>query len=334
MPNRHIMLVFGGESSEHEVSISSAHNVYAALDDESYDITLCYIDKSGKWWQVDSIDELTQESEIVAHLGEQMFEAAGQAFRPDVVLPILHGKGGEDGTIQGLCKILHIPIAGPSLLGAAVTMDKDLTKRLLRDAGVPVVDWICWQSHQQQPDYENVIAKLGSPIFVKPSNAGSSVGVSKVSDSDSFDKALQIAAEHDDRVIIESAISGREIELAVIGTHEPLVTSPGEIVPGQEFYSYDDKYDPNSTSQAHVPADLDVETAVELKRLALIAYRATAGAGMARVDFFVNGERIFLNEINSIPGFTNISMYPKLWRHEGISYPQLIDKLIEDALSR
>lgn len=334
MPSRHIMLVFGGESSEHDVSIASAHNVYAALDDERYDITLCYIDRSGKWWLVESIDELSEESSIVADFGEQAFLTNTQLIKPDVVLPILHGKGGEDGTIQGLCQLLHIPIVGPSLLSAAVTMDKDLTKRLLRDAGVPVVDWICWLTHQPRPDHDNVVAKLGSTVFVKPANAGSSVGVSKATDSESFDRALQIAAEHDGKVLIERAVAGREIELAVLGTHDPIVTTPGEIIPGQEFYSYEDKYDPQSTSRALIPAELDEALATQLKRYALLAYRATTGAGMARVDFFVAGEQVYLNEINSIPGFTNISMYPKLWRHEGISYPLLINKLIDDALAR
>lgn len=329
------MLVFGGESSEHDVSIAGAHNVYAALDDEKYDISLCYIDRSGVWWLVDSVDEHENAEVLHAMLGNGGWITDSQKeIKPDVVLPILHGKGGEDGSVQGLCQLLHIPIVGPSLLSAAVTMNKDMTKRLLRDCNVPVVPWQCWLTYRDRPDYANIVAKLGPTLFVKPSRAGSSVGVSKVTDSESFTAALDLAAQHDDMVLIESAVDGREIEIAVLGSQKVGITRAGEILPGEEFYSYEDKYAPNSASKVNIPAELDEETSDLLRKYALLAFQAVAGVGMARIDFFVTHQgEIYLNEINSIPGFTNISMYPKLWRFEGITYPNLIDNLIKDALT-
>ncbi len=332
-----VLLIYGGESSEHDVSIKSAYNVYAALDNDKYHVTLCYIDRRGKWWLTKSIDG--------SHIGQpQLFPALGQKqflvipgntlVHIDVVLPILHGRFGEDGTLQGLCELMHIPYVGPSILGAAVTMDKDMTKRLLRDAGIPVVPWLVWQTHAKAPSYAAAAEQLGDTLFVKPSRAGSSVGVTKVSSARMWQEALETAASHDSMVLIERAIDGREIELAVLGNHRPKVTIPGEIVPGEEFYSYDDKYDAASTSSVQIPAELSAVTIDQLQDYARRAYEVVADTGMARVDFFVTKNKIFLNEINSIPGFTNISMYPKLWHHEGLKYPQLIDKLISLALEK
>jgi D-alanine-D-alanine ligase len=329
-----VLLVFGGQSSEHDVSLASAHNVYAALDEDKYDVFPCYITRNGEWHLVDGIDDRALYQVLTPRLGSRQFETAdGTVIEPDVMLPILHGIHGEDGDVQGLARLMGLPCAGPSLIGAAITMDKDVAKRLFREAGVPVVDWLTWHTEDPQPMYENIVAKLGEVVFVKPANTGSSVGVSKVKNKTEFSTALREAAKFDSLIMVERAIEGREIEIAVLGNEHPKITRPGEILPGEEFYSYEDKYDIASTAQVKVPAELDAEVAEHLTQYALKAYRATRGHGMARIDFFVTAEgEIFLNEINSIPGFTNISMYPKLWRAEGITYPTLLDRLVALAL--
>ena len=329
-----VLLVFGGQSSEHEVSLASAHNVYAALDEEKYEVSLCYITRKGDWRLVDGVDERAVYQVLTPRLGEKQFDVAdGSVIEPDVMLPILHGVHGEDGDVQGLARLMGLPCVGPSLIGAAITMDKDVTKRLLRDAGIPVVDWLTWQTSDPQPMYDNVVAKLGDTLFVKPANAGSSVGVSRAQNNTEFVVALKKAAEQDSLILIERAVSGREIEIAVLGNGHPKISRPGEILPGEEFYSYEDKYDVASTAKVQVPAELDGDIAERITQYALKAYRATRGYGMARVDFFVTSEGdVFLNEINSIPGFTNISMYPKMWRAEGITYPALLDRLVALAL--
>lgn len=334
----HILLLFGGESSEHEVSLAGAANVFAALDDERYEISLAYIDRGGRWWLVPEVSAHhgnCPQLVPVLGTGKLVTMPEGTVLRPDVLLPILHGKNGEDGTVQGLATLLHVPIVGPSTLGAAVTMDKDMTKRLLREGGVPVVDSVLWHVADEAPEYEEVTTALGRTLFVKPVNAGSSVGVSKVEDEQQYRAALDLAARHDSKVLIEEAITGREVELAVLGNAHPSVSQPGEIKPGSEFYDYEDKYDPRSSAKVIVPAEVEEEVAAELRRLAVKAYRLTDGHGMARVDFFVTTDNdIYLGEINSIPGFTNISMYPKLWRERGLTYPALLDKLIDLALEK
>lgn len=333
-----VLLVYGGESSEHEVSLVSAHNVYAALDDDKYNVELCFIDKTGRWWLTEDINSTSSQHQLVPALGQGQFVtfSNNHVIRPDVILPILHGKNGEDGTIQGVAQMLHIPCAGPSLLGAAVTMDKDMTKRLLQATNIPVVPWLLWQTNEDKPSYDSIRQELGEVVFVKPAQAGSSVGVTKVTSADDFADALDEASKHGRTVIIEKAIEAREIELSVLGNERPRVSGAGEIIPGKDFYDYDDKYSADSQSKAVIPADLDPAVLETLQGYALGAYKATAGWGMARVDCFVdknNGE-VFVNEINSIPGFTNISMYPKLWRQAGVSYGQLVDELINLALGK
>lgn len=337
MTKHTILLVYGGESSEHEVSINSALNVYAALDDQKYNVELCYIDKSGRWWLVENVGSShVGRPQLVPALGQKQFLTLPEkhSIKPDVILPILHGKNGEDGTVQGVAQMLHIPYAGPSLLSAAITMDKDITKKLLLQAGIPVVPWLVWYTADAKPKFDEFKRQLGLPMFVKPANAGSSVGVSKVSQESDWKKALELAAEHDNKVIVEAGIDAREIELSVLGNDDPKVSGAGEIVPGEDFYSYDDKYAAYSKSKVKIPADLPKQMVEKLQRYAIDGYRATAGAGMARIDFFIDRKTgdIYLNELNSIPGFTNISMYPKLWHEAGISYSKLIDKLIELAL--
>jgi len=326
-----LLLLFGGESSEHEVSLVSAANAYAALDKAKYDIELCYITKTGEWHYVERIDQRESDVSLTPLMGQKRFSLSdGSHIAVDVMLPVLHGVHGEDGDVQAVARLVHVPCVGPSLIGAAITMDKDITKRLAYEAGVPVVPWLIWQSSQPAPVFDEVVQTLGPVLFVKPAHAGSSVGVSKVTDETGFVAALGEAAKYDDSILIEQAIAGREIELAVLGNDQPEVATPGEIIPGEEFYSYEDKYSETSTSRAVIPAELSQEIAETLKDYARKSYIATRGQGMARVDFFVDeNENIYLNEINSIPGFTNISMYPKMWQHEGLSYSELLDRLIE-----
>lgn len=336
MSKIHVLLAYGGQSSEHEVSLASARNVFAALDNTKYDISTCLIDKQGSWWLQDTISEDHLGSQqLLPVLGQQKFITLPdhKIIQPDVLLPILHGKNGEDGTVQGLAQLLGLPCAGPSLLSAAVTMDKDMTKRLLEHEGIPVVPWRTWLVHNQEPTYETITEALGTDLFVKPASAGSSIGVSHVTSGESWGDVLKLAAENSEVVLIEKTVYGREIEVAVLGNTRPRATAPGEILAGEDFYTYEDKYGAESTSQVKIPADLPETVQSQLKEYALRAYAVTEGRGMARVDFFLTEDgSIFLNEINSIPGFTNISMYPKLWRNEDITYPELISQLIDLAL--
>ncbi len=329
-----VLLVFGGESSEHQVSLAGARNVYEAIDGQKYAVHLAYITTDGEWLLVQSVGDEKGET-LMPVMGQGKFKRLSGVDLPiDVILPILHGKNGEDGTVQGMAQLVHVPCAGPGLIGAAMTMDKDITKRLLRDGGVPVVDWVSWHTHQPVLSYVEACKRLNSDVlFVKPANAGSSVGVSKVTDIQEFSVALRVAAKHDDIVLIEPAIQAREIEVAVLGTKNVRVSVPGEVIPGAEFYSYEDKYAADSQSAVQIPAKLRKETVGQLQEYARTAYQLTRGQGMARVDFFVtNDNQIYLNEINAIPGFTNSSMYPKLWRHDGLSYSDLLSTLISDAI--
>lgn len=339
MNKLHVLLVFGGESTEHEVSITSAHNVYAALDDTKYDVSLCYIDKVGRWWYVDGIKgSYVGHPQLMPHLGQRVFEIAGtdKTLRPDVIFPVLHGANGEDGSVQGLAQLLHVACVGPSTVSAAVTMNKDVTKRLLRDAGVPVVPWLRLEKDAPRPHFAEIEAKLGSVVFVKPNASGSSVGVHKVTNGHEYASALGDAFRYDDCVLVESGINAREIEVAALGNSLAAISGLGEIVPGDTFYSYDDKYAAASTAKIVIPAAVETEIANQIRSYAAAAYRAVAGHGMARIDFFIDKEsgQVYLNELNSIPGFTNISMYPKLWQAAGISYGELVDKLIGYALEK
>lgn len=339
MNKLHILLVFGGESTEHEVSITSAHNVYAALDDTKYDVSLCYIDKVGRWWQVDSIKgNYVGHPQLIPHLGQKILEIDGtdKTLRPDVIFPVLHGANGEDGSVQGLAQLLHIPCVGPSTVAAAATMNKDITKRLLRDAGIPVVPWLRLDKDAGRPHFSDVQARLGQILFVKPNSSGSSVGVHKVENGHEFMTALSDAFRYDDTVLVESAVNAREIEVAVLGNGVAAVSGLGEIMPGEEFYSYDDKYSSSSTAKISIPAEVDASVTEQVRAYAASAYKAVMGRGMARIDFFISKDsgEVFINEINSIPGFTNISMYPKLWQAAGLSYGDLVDKLIGYALEK
>lgn len=334
-----VLILFGGESSEHEVSISSARNVYAAIDNKKFDVILGYIDKEGKWWLLDrfSNDINTHGApQLAPVLGSGSFVSfpSSRIVKPDVILPILHGKNGEDGSVQGLAQLLHIPIVGCDMTSSAIGMDKLATKEILMTHDIAVAPYEVHRHGDELPDFNHLSMELGIPMFVKPARAGSSVGVSKVHSEDDLASALELAHQHDTMALIERGIPGRELEVAVLGnppSHK--VSGVGEVMPGDDFYSYDAKYDINSTSKVIIPAKLDTETSSRICQLASDVYALLGCSGLSRVDFFLAEDgTIYVNEINTFPGFTNISMYPKLWREEGVSYSELIERLVTLAL--
>lgn len=335
MSKRTILLLFGGESAEHEVSIRSASNVFDALDKSKYDISLCYIDRDGTWWHTNEVVERSaMDPQLHPVLGEgKLVNSAGEGTRPDVILPVLHGQNGEDGSVQGLAQLLHVPIVGCEVLGSAICMDKDIAKRLLMQANVPVADYVVHRLGQPAPQYSDVQAKLGYVLFVKPANQGSSVGVSRVENAEEFDAAITEALKHDHKVIIERAISGRELECAVLGNEKPEASVVGEILPEETFYSYDAKYAADTLTKTSTDIELPEGVSDRIREMAVEAYVALECRGLARVDFFLADDgTIYINEINTLPGFTNISMYPQLWQETGLGYPQLLDRLVELAL--
>lgn len=335
-----VLLLFGGESSEHDVSISSARNVYAAIDDTKFELILGYIDRGGKWWLLDSFEtdvSTRSSSQIIPVLGSNSFMTIpnNRLLKPDVILPILHGKNGEDGSVQGLAQLLHIPIVGCDMTASAICMDKLATKEILDAHHIKIAPYETHRSYDAVPDFNHLSMRLGSPMFVKPSRAGSSVGVSKVYSDEELIEALELAHQHDDVALIERGITGRELEVAVLGNPPHHKTSGvGEIKPGDDFYSYDAKYSSSSTSQAIVSADLDENVRTHIKQQAGRIYEILGCRGLARIDFFLTDDNtLYLNEVNTLPGFTNISMYPKLWRAEGVTYGQLIERLIQLAIN-
>jgi len=345
-------IFFGGKSAEHEISLLSAKNIYEAIDRTKFEPVLVGIDKNGRWvlneaerFLLNSDDPSlitldTSGKKVALQTENRGLLAAGKAdnFTPvhiDVVFPILHGPFGEDGTIQGFFKLADIPFVGSGVLGSAVGMDKDAMKRLLRDAGLPVGKFITLKSHEKAPSFAEVKNALGSPFFVKPANMGSSVGISKVSNDGEYAAALNDAFQYDLKIIIEEFIPGREIECAVLGNEEPFASIPGEIIPSHDFYSYSAKYLDENGAALEIPAKLDGDTAKRIQELAVKVFQVLCCEGLSRVDFFLkkNGE-IIVNEINTMPGFTKISMYPKMLEASGISYSELITRLIELALAR
>lgn len=335
-----LLLLFGGESSEHTVSISSARNVFAAVDRNKYEIFLCYVDQKGKWWLLDEFEgwmNTKSAQQLIPVLGDQSFKVGGDGatLRIDVILPILHGKNGEDGSVQGLAQLLHIPIVGCDVTASSIGMDKVVSKQIVAAHGITIVPYHIYHAGDEMPDFGDVTYKLGSTLFIKPSRSGSSVGVSKVTSKEQFEDAIALALESDKTVLIEKAITARELEVAVLGTPpNERISVIGEIKPGAEFYSYDDKYATDSTSLTIIPADIPQQVSDEITAAAGKVYRALGCSGLARIDFFLSDEgTLNFNEINTLPGFTNISMYPKLWMHVGMSYSELIESLIDDALS-
>lgn len=331
-----VLLLYGGESSEHEVSIMSARNVYEAIDTALFEVRLGYISRAGKWYALEKFEQYEQlegAEELLPVLGAGRFVVGGETLTPDVLLPILHGKNGEDGSVQGLAQLLHIPVVGCDMTASAAGMDKVIAKHVAAQAGICVVPYVVHRRGDERPSYDDVVAQLSATLFVKPSRAGSSVGVSKVHNSEEFGVALDAALAVDSTVLIEQALDVRELEVAALGvppSHE--VSRVGEILPGAEFYSYDDKYDQASTSTTQIPAQLDDATEREVRDAARKFFAEIGGSGLARIDFFLaNDGLVYFNEINTLPGFTNISMYPKLWQDAGVSYSELITRLIQHA---
>ena len=310
-----VAVVYGGRSGEHEISVRSARAILAALDRDKYEVSEYFIDKEGKWSPRPILPEPAAQPDI------------------DVVFPVLHGTFGEDGTVQGLLELAGLAYVGAGVLGSAVSMDKEMTKRVCAERMLPIVDFVSLP--RSTANVAEACAALPFPVFVKPANLGSSVGISKAHNTRELEAAFALAAEFDRKVIVERGIVGREFECAVLGNEAPAASLPCEILPSREFYDYDDKYTLDLAG-IQLPADLPPATTAELRRLAVACYRAVECEGMARVDFLLENSRgkLFINEINTIPGFTSISMYPKMWEHSGVPFPALLDRLIELALDR
>jgi D-alanine-D-alanine ligase len=313
---KRVAVIYGGRSGEHEVSLRSAKSIIDALDPEKYKVLHYLISKEGKWSPRPIVPEPHGNPEI------------------DVVFPALHGTFGEDGTLQGLLELAGLPYVGAGVLASSVSMDKEVMKRLAKERGLPVVDYLVFSSAELK-DSDGICSKFEFPVFVKPANLGSSVGISKAHNCVELKSALELAASFDRKVIVERGIEGREFECAVLGNEDPIASVPCEILPSREFYDYDDKYLLEKAGTV-IPADLPPEQTAELQRLAVECYRAVECEGLARVDFLLETatNRLFINEINTLPGFTSISMYPKMWEHSGLPMPKLVDRLIELALER
>jgi len=347
-------VVFGGRSAEHEVSLQSAKNVLEALDPQKYEPILLGIDREGRWHLDEETRLLFQAARPLANLTADSPREVGLVARGeqsrlldlssdreiehlDVLFPVLHGPYGEDGSVQGLARLSDLPCVGAGILGSAVGMDKDVMKRLLREAGVPVARCLVLHRARPVPSFSRVVEELGTPVFVKPANLGSSVGIGKPGDQESFTRAVAEAFRFDTKLLVEERIEGREIECSVLGNDDPRASVPGEIVTGggHDFYDYQAKYIDENGAELLIPAPLDPPTTERIRALALRAFRVLCCEGMARVDMFLRASgEVLVNEINTIPGFTRISMYPKLWEATGMSYRDLVDALITLAIER
>lgn len=351
MPKLKIAIIFGGRSAEHEVSLQSAKNVIESLNKDKYEPILIGIDKDGRWFlNESSIKILNADNPKLIQLAGSENEVAltptGKSSQLvnlskntsisgiDVIFPVLHGPYGEDGTIQGLSKLANIPCVGPGILGSAVGMDKDVMKRLLRDAGIPIARFVTLTKNTLgQYSYDRIRTLISPVVFIKPANLGSSVGISKARDELSYNSAISEAFKFDLKVIVEEEIRGREIECAILGNEDPKASALGEIIPQEDFYSYSAKYINEKGALLEIPARIPQHIEARMKDLAVEAFRVLECKGMSRVDMFLApDEKIYINELNTIPGFTKISMYPKLWEYSGISYSDLIDRLISLAI--
>jgi D-alanine--D-alanine ligase len=353
MAKLRVGIVFGGKSAEHEVSLQSAKNIVEAIDKSRFDVVLLGIDKQGQWHISDAQNYLLNAqdpakialrpsdvtlAQVPGKASQQLINAeSGQPLDAiDVIFPIVHGTLGEDGSLQGMLRMANLPFVGSDVLGSAACMDKDVTKRLLRDGGLSIAPFITLtRSNRNSVSFAEVSAKLGLPLFVKPANQGSSVGVSKVNNEQQYQQAVALAFEFDHKVVVEQGIKGREIECAVLGNDNPQASTCGEIVLNSEFYAYDTKYIDDNGAKVVVPAVIPADINDKIRNVAIQAYQTLGCSGMARVDVFLTEENdVVINEINTLPGFTNISMYPKLWQASGLDYTSLITRLIELALER
>lgn len=354
MAKLRVAVLFGGKSAEHEVSLQSAKNVISALDRQKYELILIGIDKTGQWYLYEDEDFLINPEDpktialkpshnkiaiVPGNTENQLISIAKNNVglgHIDVVFPVLHGTFGEDGTVQGLLKLANLPFVGAGVTGSAVGMDKDVMKRLLKADGLPIGDFESFGFQDKDHiDYKELIKRLGTPIFIKPANMGSSVGISKVYNEEAFHKAIEEAFKYDSKIIIEENIKGRELECSVLGNKKLMASLPGEILPQADFYSYEAKYIDENGAFLEVPAKLSEYDIKRVQETSMQAYRSLCCEGLARADLFMkdNGD-ILINEINTIPGFTKISMYPKLWEVSGLPCSELIDKLIELAIER
>ncbi|HYD47581.1 MAG TPA: D-alanine--D-alanine ligase family protein [Terriglobales bacterium] len=352
---RKVAILCGGRSGEHEISLRSARSIVDAIDQERFEVQLIGIDKDGHWHRIDAAElrQLTEQGLLQLAGGSSEVALApvpnqGRSIEPDrsapplgaeVVFPVLHGTFGEDGCIQGLLELADLPYVGAGVLGSAVGMDKDVQKRLLRAAGLPVVPFVTTSRARLAADAEGErqrIGELGLPLFVKPANLGSSVGISKVDAWAELDSAIDTAAGYDTKLVIERGIDAREIECAVLGNDEPEASIAGEVCPQADFYSYEAKYVDDKGAKLLIPAPISAAEMAWVRALAVQVFRELELAGMARVDFFLERGtgQWYVNEVNTLPGFTNISMYPKLWEASGLPYGELITRLIDLAVER
>jgi len=350
-------IIFGGRSGEHEVSFCSASSIIKAIDKGKYTVVPIGITKEGRWISPQDSELALQSGKIdgkntvillndsfskslVCIDNNQKLDKSSALEKLDVIFPVLHGPYGEDGTVQGLLELANIPYVGAEVAASAISMDKDLMKIIFQQEGLPILKWMTIKRKEWQKDKEKILSSIRNsfeyPIFVKPTNLGSSVGITKVHKKEELEKAIDLASSYDRKILIEEGLEEvREIECGVLGNDEPQVSVVGEVKPAGEFYDYDSKYIEEET-QLLIPADLPDGVSKEVQRIALRAFKAVDAAGMARVDFFVSKKenKIYLNEINTIPGFTSVSMYPRLWEASGIPYSELIDRLIQLALER
>ncbi len=351
-----VAVVFGGQSSEHDVSLRSALTVMGALDPDRYEIVPVGITREGRWLTGgDPHRQLASTSPLFA-LGDgaarEEPEPTGAVMTQpgalpsglngasvDVIFPVLHGPMGEDGTIQGMFELSGLPYVGSGVLGSALSMDKAMTKTILAQAGLPQGPWrlVARRDWERDPERvtDEIAAEIGFPCFIKPANMGSSVGIHKAHDASELPEAMAAAGMFDRRIVVEQGLDARELEVSVLGNDEPIASVAGEIVPGNEFYDYNAKY-VDDTSELLIPAPIDEATMVRVRELAVAAFQALDLAGLARVDFFLErgSGRLFVNEVNTIPGFTSISMYPMLWEASGVPLPELVDRLLELAVER
>ncbi|PIC58075.1 D-alanine--D-alanine ligase [Sporosarcina sp. P12(2017)] len=335
-------LVYGGKSAEHEVSLSTARAVTEALDLDKYEVLPIYITMQGEWLKGDPLTGPVSTIEALRLKSEQPkpdhIESFLQGDMPDVILPLLHGTNGEDGTVQGLFEVLNIPYAGNGVLASSAGMDKVVMKQLFAQAGLTQVAYVhfirsTWKNHAEQL-LDQAEQELSYPMFVKPANLGSSVGISKADDRESLEKAVELALKFDRKIIVEQGIVAREIEMAVLGNDHPKVSVAGEIRPVADFYDYEAKYKDQST-ELSIPAEMPDAVAEHMKDMAIRAFKVLDCSGLVRADFFVTADdEVWINEVNTLPGFTPSSMFPLLWQKSGLTYPELIDQLIELAVER
>lgn len=345
---KRIGLLYGGKSAEHEVSLSTACAVTGALNFEEYEIYPIYITPDGEWRRgerlekpANSIEELQFGDDAIIlenNITAFLIDKNGAAVQFDVIFPLLHGTNGEDGTVQGLLEVLNLPYVGNGVLASSAGMDKVIMKQLFEIAGLPQVPYTYFIRSEWTKEQDAILTrceqKLSWPMFVKPANLGSSVGISKASNREELIQAIEVALQFDRKIVVEQGIVAREIELAVLGNDFPEVSVPGEIKPMTEFYDYDSKYKDGSTALI-IPAELPTEVVTSLKEHAKSAFKILDGSGLVRADFFVTADHaIYINEVNTMPGFTPVSMYPLLWQHTNVSYPELINRLIALALER